>query len=181
MSRIHRTIFRLPFFAMAIAWLVAPVLSVAHTSGFTYETTVGEYFVDIGASKLTLVPGELILFEYNLYPKADPNNLANFDSVYVTVGDMSTTLFSGFVHRPVGMLTTMSYMFPRAGRYEMSARFEREGGQMVEVTFPLEVTGGGLGDVDARLMAILIGVGLVTGAIGGVGWSSMRKRAQPPA
>jgi hypothetical protein len=145
---------------LIILGLVLGTVAFAHTGGFTYEKTVGEYFVDVGASKLAIVPNELVLFEYNLYPVSDPNNLANFDRVYVTISDDSGVFLSTLVHRPEGMLTTLSYEFPKPGTYQMSARFEGEQGTMAEVTFPLEVQGSGVdaGAVKSGAMFALIGL-----------------------
>jgi hypothetical protein len=132
--------------------LLALVLSkqaAAHTGGFTYEATVNNYFVDIGASELQFVPNELELFEFNIYPNTDPNNLADFDNVYVTIGDESAVLLSTFVHRPEGMLTVLSYSFPKSGKYQISARFQKGPNKLAEVSFPVEVgetTGGAAGN-----------------------------------
>ncbi len=122
---------------------LAPVLAQAHSTGFTYEAPVGEYFVDIGANRMEIEPNELTLFEFNLYPKSDVNNLAEFDSVYVTVADQkSGVVYAGAVHSPgTDVLTVMSYSFPAGGEYEMSARFDKDGDALAEVTFTVPVKG----------------------------------------
>lgn len=114
----------------------------AHTGGFTYEAVVNEYFVDIGANRQVIAPNELTLFEFNLYPQSDPNTLAMFDSVYVTISDKeSGVIYAGPVHRPgEAILTVMSFSFPSEGEYLMSARFDKEGSPLAEVEFSVPVT-----------------------------------------
>ncbi len=142
--------------------LVAVLISSsasAHISGFTYETTVGDYFVDVGSNKTELVQNDLILFEYNLYPKSDQNNLADFDNVYVSVGDDKTVMYSGYLYRPDGQVTTMSFAFPHGGIYKMSARFDKGGQTMAEVEFPIEIKSSGIDP-----MLIIVGIaGLALG------------------
>jgi hypothetical protein len=159
---------------LGMAALALALPAYAHTGGFTYEATVGDYFVDIGASKLVLNPHELILFEYNLYSKNDPNNLANFDRVYVTIGDGTKVILSTFVYRPEGMLTTLSYDFPHAGKYEMSARFENGQGTMAEVSFPLDVQSKGVAAdvIKSGSMFMIFGIAI------GAGWMYLRKRVE---
>lgn len=134
----------------------------AHMGGFTYETTVNNYFVDIGANKLVIIPGELVLFEYNIFSTSDPNNLADFDNVYVTIGNNVGVQLSTFVHRPYGMLTVLSYEFPNAGQYEMSARFQKGGETMAEVSFPVTVEGNGVNAnyLKMGIFALLVGLGI---------------------
>ena len=147
-----------------VAVLLSAQIVSAHTGGFTYETTKDEYFIDIGASNTEFIPGKLNLFEYNLYKVTDPNNLADFDSVYVTISDAQALRFSSFIHRPnVNSLTTLSYDFPAPGQYEMSARFQKAGESMVEVTFPLQVQSNGL-NPNVLKIGILFGIlGLALG------------------
>jgi hypothetical protein len=114
--------------------------TLAHSGGFTYEQSTGEYFVDIGSTKKEFKPNELSLFEFNLYPVNDPNNLADFDHVYVTVSDAEHgVVYSGSIYRPEGSLTVMSYSFPSGGEYKMSARFGKGTESLTEVTFPISV------------------------------------------
>lgn len=130
--------------------------AAAHTGGFTYETTVNNYFIDIGSSELGFVPNDLALFEFNIYSNTDPNNLADFDNVYVTVGDESAVLLSTFIHRPQGMLTVLSYSFPKAGKYEISARFQKGSNKLAEVSFPIEV-----GEESRGTMANWLKIGII--------------------
>lgn len=146
-----------------LAILASPV--GAHTGGFTYEANVNNYFVDIGASKLEIVPNELTLFEFNLYPNTDPNNLADFDSVYVTIGDETAVQVSTFVHRPQDMLTVLSYSFPKSGKYEMSARFQKGTTQLAEVSFPVEVGSGGGGISENSIKIIIFAAIVITAVI----------------
>jgi hypothetical protein len=142
-----------------IAMLLALVLyrpAAAHTGGFTYEAPVNNYFVDIGASKLQFVPNDLALFEFNIYPNTDPNNLADFDNVYVTIGDEAAVLLSTFVHRPEGMLTVLSYSFPKAGKYQISARFQKGPNKLAEVSFPVEV-----GDIAGNAAENWVKIGVI--------------------
>ncbi|MBX4187792.1 MAG: hypothetical protein KW793_01500 [Candidatus Doudnabacteria bacterium] len=117
--------------------------TLAHSGGFTHEETVGEYFVDVGANRMEMSSNELIVFEYNLYHNTDPNHLTDFDSVYVTVSDQAHgVVFAGPVHRSgADWLTVMSYSFPKAGDYIMSARFDKAGNALAETTFMVPVKG----------------------------------------
>jgi hypothetical protein len=149
----------------------------AHAGAFTYEAVVNNYFVDIGANKAEMLVGDPILFEYNLYPNSDPNKLADFDNVYVQLGDGDNSLFSSFIHRPGDMLTVMTFSFPHPGKYDMSARFQKGTEAMAEVTFPIEVTGQGSGMGQGAVK-----VGLLAGLIGlAVGYGLSRVKRNPPA
>ena len=137
--------------------------AAAHTGGFTFEKTIGSYFVDIGANASEITTDNLILFEFNAYPVADPNNLADFDSVYVTIGDESAIRYSGFIHRPEGMLTVMSYAFPKAGTYEMSARFNKGGEVLAEAVFPITVKGSAIKPEILQIALAFLALGLALG------------------
>lgn len=166
---------------LGLAMMAGP--AGAHTNGFTYEAAVNNYFVDIGASKTELLANELILFEFNLYPNTDPNNLADFDSVYVTVGDETAVQLATFVHRPQDMLTVLSYSFPKAAKYEMSARFQKGTTKLAEVSFPVEVKGAAQRDavsdvvkwIKLGLLAIIV-VGTVTFGLLKLRWHIVEKR-----
>jgi hypothetical protein len=151
------------FFAGLLLALTLIRPAAAHTGGFTYEATVNNHFVDIGSSELEFIPNDLSLFEYNIYSNTDPNNLADFDNVYITVGDESAVLLSTFVHRPQGMLTVLSYSFPKPGKYEMTARFQKGPTTLAEVSFPIEV--GEDEAVTAAAKWIKIGIIIVSVAL----------------
>lgn len=144
--------------------LVTVSVAGAHVGGFTYEVTVNNYFVDIGASKLTLPPNELTLFEYNLYPTSDPNNLADFDSVYVTISDEQTgVVYAGLIHKLPENISVMSYAFPKAGNYSMSARFDKAGTVLAEADFkvPVGVEESSADDIVKIVAFVLIIAGAV--------------------
>jgi hypothetical protein len=162
---------------IAAGLLLIALPAASHTSGFTYEANVGNYFVDIGASRTELAANQLTLFEFNLYPTNDPNNLADFDNVYVTIGDDSAVQLATFVHRPPEMLTVLSYSFPKAGRYEVSARFMKGHADLAEVSFPIEV-GEGQG-VSGNLAKIVV-LGVFGAAVVITGLVRLRRRASPP-
>lgn len=138
--------------------LFVPIITLAHTGGFTYETTSGDYFIDIGSTRQEFKTGELALFEFNLYHKLDPNNLADFNNVYVTISDANRVLTSTYVHRPEGMLTVFSYEFPHAGEYTITARFQKTSENITEVSFPVTVMGGGSVNVKIIVGAVVFGV-----------------------
>jgi hypothetical protein len=153
----------MPIFVLAAALLTASPAG-AHTSGYTYEATVNNYFIDIGSSKPTFIPNEMVLFEYNIYATSDPNNLADFNNVYVTVADEKGVQLAAFVHRPGDMLTVLSYAFPKAGDYTMSARFQKDTAVMAEVSFPIKVGEGSASS--ARAIKVIALALIVLAAIG---------------
>lgn len=156
--------FKKYFFIAALA-LISVSSAAAHSGGFTYEVTQDNFFVDIGSNKLEFMAGELALFEYNLYPSTDPNNLADFDNVYVTVGNEESVLLSTYVHRPGVLLTVMSFAFPEAGAYEMSARFQKGGETLTEVSFPVTVMASGIDQGMIKVGAIFAMIGLAVGVL----------------
>jgi hypothetical protein len=71
------------------------------------------------------------------------------------------------------MLTVMTYVFPKPGKYEMGVRFMKGSGVLAEVTVPMDVKGTVSGNnLKVGLAALIIGAGIGYGA----GFFSRKRR-----
>jgi hypothetical protein len=156
---------------MRLIKYLAPVILLigfaaqAHVSGFSYEVAQDGYVVDIGSLKSEISVNDLTLFDFKLFTQADTIKLADFDNVYVTISDSRGVISSGFLYSPKDLLTVYSFRFDKAGKYEMSARFNKGTTKLTEVTFPIDVKGGSSLSQSSMIKTgalVLIGLALVT-------------------
>lgn len=123
---------------LLIAWCV-PWLALAHASGISFEHVVGTKRVDIGYDPVSLVEGETQVFDFALINVAD-EELISFDELWVRVVlHDRTILATGLRESPFGR-TTLLYVFPDSGDYEMRVSFREGGETLAEATFPFSVT-----------------------------------------
>ncbi len=116
-----------------------PLITLAHGDGASFETTVGEYFIDIGYSAPNPLVDEAVLFDFEL-TQGEEGPAVPFSDVWVRVEaeDGKVVFASGIYNSEFGG-PRISYVFPNAGNYTVSARYENEAGPITETSFPITV------------------------------------------
>lgn len=149
-------------------------VAAAHGTGASLEKMVGEYKVDIGYDPPVLEAKDPIYFDFTLL--SETGERAEFSDIWVRVMKGKQTAFATGIHKPSFGNSTMIYMFPEGGEYELKVRFQNEGEALAEASFPLAVekaaTGAGFPGF------IWLAAGLFGGAIAGflVGFAGKRKK-----
>jgi len=126
------------FWAVLAAVVASPLSVSAHNVGRSFEQEVGNYFIDIGSSELSIRAGEPAAFDFDILAK-DSKEPAPFASVWVRVEDGRKLLFAGGIAKASIGKTVMTYSFPHKGAFTLSVRFQSEGGSLAEASFPLTV------------------------------------------
>lgn len=125
-----------------VSVVLIPFGVFAHSLGQSLEKEVGEYVVDIGYDSpvTTVLEGEPIRFDFNLWNK--DRAVVDFTSVWVRVAPAESGItFAGYLGYPPFGAVGMSYTFPKAGEYTLTARFFNGEQTLAEATFPLQVEG----------------------------------------
>ncbi|MCE9549282.1 hypothetical protein K8Q98_02685 [Candidatus Nomurabacteria bacterium] len=160
------------YFLLIIIFLIG--LPIAHGNGFgiKFDEVVGDYIVNVDADTYVLTAEESVRFDFMLWNK-DRTERLDFDNVWVNItpkGAFGPT-FAGLLGRPQFGGFGMTYVFPKAGDYNMSVRLGKLGEMGVETiaqaTFPLVVEksdGGVFGQSRVRDFIISIILGLMIGA-----------------
>jgi len=63
--------------------------------------------------------------------------------VWLRINEGRKTYFAGGVHKPKFGPMGITYIFPDAGEYEISVRYQNDGEKITEYSFPLFVSEGG--------------------------------------
>ena len=140
----------------------------AHATGRSYEEVKDGFKVDIGYPDVASA-GDSSWLDFSIAPVA-PNEKKDdiYTDVWVIVKQDKRLLFAGDVHKPVFGQTGFTYLFPDAGVYTISARFQKDSEAVVQLEFPLEVAAssetkkGTSGRVTDMLFAVM---GMVFGGI----------------
>lgn len=156
------------------------MVALAHASGVSFESVVGDYRVDIGYDPDALAAGAAQVFDFALIDMATKRQVP-VSEIWVRIIENEgerTLLASGLRESDFGR-TTLLYVFPKEGSYSISASFRREEETVAEATFPFAVTAGEVSafSVDALSAGLgAIGAG-VLGAL--ICWYWHRRRATP--
>ena len=116
------------------------VLSVsAHGTGVSYEETKEGYKIDIGHDEF-IAALESTRFDFALYPEDVTNADGEvYTDVWVTLTKDKKLFFGGAVDKPVFGATGFAFVFPEAGTYIVSARFQKDGETVTKAEFPLTI------------------------------------------
>jgi hypothetical protein len=119
---------------------IAPYQDVsAHGTGVSYEETKNGYKIDIGHDQF-ISALEPTRFDFIVYPEnIDAVDGEVFTDVWVTFTQDKKLFFAGGIHKPVFGSTGFTYVFPEAGTYTVSARYQKDGETVVETTFPIDI------------------------------------------
>ena len=147
----------------------------AHSTGQSFEKTVNGYVIDVGFDAVDLVAGEPVRFDAVLWSQ-DRSEMPDFTDVWVRLVPVeSGIVFAGNIHRPVFGSTGMTYVFPKGGDYELTVRFQTDGEQIAEASFPLSVGDDASNTSGSRQDALMgIFIGIFIGSI--TVWFLKRKR-----
>lgn len=156
----------------AIAWMLLGVMAVssvamAHGAGKEFSETKNGYTVDIAASAFEFRTDENVRFDLAL-TGATSSEAASFANVWVQIRKGSTVHYAGTLDRLLNDSALLVYRFPESGDFELTARYQRGGEELVEATFPIEVKGGagsdsGFWGQGATSLALAALVGLAVG------------------
>jgi len=123
--------------AFALVFVLFPLQAGAHAFGVSHETTVDGIHIDIGYSAAAPVVGESVIFDFNL-PVGEEDEV--YTDVWVRVdGDDGSVKLATAVYNAQFGGPRMSYVFPSAGTYTLSVRYENEGEALVKTEWQLVV------------------------------------------
>jgi hypothetical protein len=109
----------------------------AHSEGVSYEDTIDGYEVDIGYSSPAPTTRDVVIFDFNL-PASEAES--TYTDVWVrVVSEEGTVVFASALHNAQFGGPRLSYLFPKAGTYTISARYENGSHVLFEASFPLTV------------------------------------------
>lgn len=157
--------------SLALVFASAPLFASGHELGESFEQEVGEHLIDIGYTPENFSAGSSALFEFELWrnnPDAEYDELdpVAYDDVWVRIVSDGTTMFASGVHNAEFGGSRMTYVFPEAGEYELSVRYERGLDTVAEATFPFTVAPKeGSGAFRIPAMAALVGVLIGTAGV----------------
>ena len=140
----HMTIIKkhTKYLAVAIAIIVATLIiggtmAYAHGLGNSLEQQVDDILVDIGYSVDEFTDDSSVVFDFEIVDSEKEQ--IDFTDVWVRlVKDKSTVLATGVHNGRLGG-AIMTYKFPEAGEYTLSARFQNGKDAVAEAEFPLTV------------------------------------------
>lgn len=112
--------------------------SLAHVTGSSWEQVYGDYKVDVGYDPTTFTVGEPQRLDFNVVKEQGGEDVP-FADVWVRIAQGNKTVFASGIHKPSLGKTGMTFTFPEAGEYLLSARFEGPSGTVVESSFPVTV------------------------------------------
>jgi hypothetical protein len=112
----------------------------AHGTGASYEETKDGYKIDIGYDE-SIVANKSMRFDFVISPEdtLDIEGGEVFSDVWVTLTQDDKIFFAGGIDKPEFGATGFTYIFPDAGSYTVSARFQKGGETVVKTEFPLTV------------------------------------------
>ncbi|PCI30219.1 hypothetical protein COB52_01775 [Candidatus Kaiserbacteria bacterium] len=120
--------------------LLSIMTAYAHGTGSSFEQQDGDALIDIGYNTETFTEDSSVVFNFTMLDEdASP---ITFTDVWVRIVRDKSTVFATGVYNAKFGGATMTYRFPEAGQYTLSARFQNNGDSVAEATFPLEVEKG---------------------------------------
>jgi hypothetical protein len=162
-------------FFLSFVLLSLPFGALAHSSGTFYETVVDGVHIDVGYSSAAPAVGEAVIFDFTLDP--DQPLVPRYTDVWVRVeSEDGSVVLATAVHNAEFGGPRMSYVFPRAGNFTISMRYENGNTTLAEASFPITVVpdtkSGGI-----PWYAFLLG-GIVIGAAGTYVYTHRKKPAR---
>lgn len=119
------------------ALLAFAVPANAHVNGVSYEKEKDGYIIDAGYGAPAPSVDESLLLDFRL--RKDGKD-AVFSDVWIKITyETGAVVFASGIHNAEFGGPRMSYVFPKAGKYEVSMRFENGSESIVEDSFPITV------------------------------------------
>lgn len=151
--------------------LCLPVVGEAHGFGESFEEQVGDILVDIGYSTEEFITDTSTIFDFEILDN-EGREIA-FTDVWVRIVGEDTTVFASGIRNGRLGGSIMTYIFPKAGSYELSARFQKDGEKIAEATFPLVVLEGEDAPSQNPLSLLIVLFGVFAGTVFGFGLGSV--------
>ncbi len=128
---------RILFVTLLAVGLLGALPAAAHINGVSYEKEKDGYVLDAGYGAPAPKEGESQVFDFRL--KKDGKDVPFTDTwVKITAENKAVVFATGIYNAEFGG-PRMSYVFPKAGNYTVSFRFENKGETIVEDSFPITV------------------------------------------
>lgn len=156
---------RILYVVVLLLMFAAPV--AAHVNGVSYEKTKDGYQIDAGYGAPAPAIGESLLMDFRL--RKDGKDVEFTDTWVKITAENGGVVFASGIHNAEFGGPRMSYVFPKAGKYEVSMRFEDNSETLVEDSFPITVLPGT--DTGIRVLGvditpyILVLIGLALGVV----------------
>ena len=139
------------FIISAVILLALSSAALAHGVGKSLEKEAGGYVIDIGYDADDGIKAdEAVRFAFNILT-GDRSKVAPFSSVFAKITDAEKKIvFSGYLGKPEFGPLGMSFSFPRAGGYELTAKFINGDKTLAEASFPLAAEAGATPEKSSR-------------------------------
>lgn len=136
----------------------------AHGFGSSIEIEADGVLIDIGYDPEEVFAGETVIYDFSI---VDPVSKAplEFTDIWVRISEgRKTHLATGIAKSNLGK-TTLAYIYPEGGDYEMSVRFSRSDKADIETSIPLPVLNNEESSPKGGIVEILFGasIGLFLG------------------
>lgn len=121
-----------------VFFCILPSNVFAHGFGKSLEAQVDGYLVDIGYDPENGTALQTHVYDISLL-NSETKEAVEFTDVWVRISkDKKTYLATGISKARIGK-TTLAYIYPDAGNYQMSVRFQNGKDKIVETVFDLSV------------------------------------------
>ncbi len=140
-------------------WLLIIVIyipfSMAHLD-FGIDKEVGDYTVDFGYSSEKIMEDKATLLAFTLIDK-ESRNLIQVDRIWVRFSEANNVIFTANLNPDLdqGLIT---FTFPTAGEYNVTARFFQDERELAETSFTLSVEDDWLGYVILILFVLILSI-----------------------
>jgi hypothetical protein len=145
-----------------------PLAVLSHGAGAFFETTVGDFIIDIGYSSPAPEVNEAVVFDFqirNSDTELISGSDAEFSDVWVRIESEEKTLLATGLYNAEFGGPRLSYVFLKEGEYTVYVRYENGSDALAETSFPMTVLPVSGGGASSGVMPILIygAVGLMLG------------------
>ena len=141
--------------------------ALAHGGGESLEKVVNAYKIDIGYDSVTIEAAKPLFFDFDLVFNESGEG-SEFSDIWVRIAKGKQTVFAGGIHKPSFGNTTMVYTFSEGGEYDLNVRFQNEGEEIVEASFPLAVqSASNAADSGLGISFLWLAIGAAMGVTGG--------------
>ncbi len=125
------------FLLSTVLLLLCAVPVSAHVNGVSFEKQKDGYTIDAGYGAPAPSVGESVLLDFRL--RKDGKDVSFSDAWVKISAENGAVVFASGIHNAEFGGPRMSYVFPKAGKYTISMRFEDGSETLVEDTFPITV------------------------------------------
>lgn len=147
---------------LAALFLATPLLAGAHAFGVSHEATTPEgVHVDIGYSAAAPMVGESVIFDFNL-PADEADE--EYTDIWVRIEKEGSVKLATAIYNAEFGGPRMSYVFPEAGDYLVSVRYENGGDAVAKSEWTIPVVPEPKGPFDAIPWFGFLAAGLAAGA-----------------